>query len=207
MKKMEYRKPDKKERGNIYNILTDALNLDKFLDNGTVKIDVARWVYWKIMEKHACIRVARTRDSIVGFVAAVTSENRGSVGSWLQKTGIELWLRCQKEGRKMLKLYKELEEGRKEFAEESNQAYGYLAVLWVSPVYRGKQIEEQLMKEVQNYFSEQNISEMRVILNNFSDQSFYQKNGFVKRSGRKFMIEPKGQRFRLNQELYVKAID
>lgn len=207
MKKIEYRKPDKKERGNIYNILKDALNLDKFLDDDAVKVDVARWVYWKIMEKHACIRIARTRDSIVGFAAALTGENRVSVGSWLQKTGIELWLRCQKEGRKMLKLYKELEEGRKEFASESDKSCGYLVILWVSPTYKGKQIEEQLMKEVQGYFAEHHISEMRVILNNFSDQSFYQKNGFVKRSGQKYMIEPKGQRFRLNQELYVKAID
>lgn len=207
MKKIEYRKPDRKERGDIYHILIDALSLDKFLDDDTVKVDFAKWVYWNIMEKHACIRIAKTRDSIVGLVAAPTTDNRKAVGSWLKKNGTWLGLKCRGEGRKILNLYKELEEGRKQSAAESDGTFGYLAVLWVSPTYKGKQIEEQFLKEVQSYFAERNISEMRVILNNFSDHSFYQKIGFEKKSGQKFMIEPKGQRFRLNQELYVKEMN
>ena len=42
MKKIEYRKPDRKERGDIYHILIDALSLDKFLDDDTVKIEALK---------------------------------------------------------------------------------------------------------------------------------------------------------------------
>lgn len=206
MKKVEFRKPDKKERGEIYHILVDALSLEKFSDDKDIRIDFAKWMYWKMLGKQACIRVARTRDNIVGLVAAVTTESRNSLPAWMGKNSTALWLQCHFEGRKLLKLYKELEKGRSELKTESQSACGYLSVFWVSPAYKG-QVEAQLFQEMETYFSEKNIREVRTVLNNFSNLSFYQKMGFEKKCSQEQMIEPKGQRFRMNQMLYVKEIN
>lgn len=207
MKKIEYRRPEKKETHTLYRILSQAMNLERFIENEKLRDIFSRWLYLRIREDGAFTRVAEIRGTIIGFVAAKNrNRNRKTIGFYLKEKFTYVRLKLHKDGRRILKLWKELEDGCSGLWEKSDNTSGQISALWLSSVYHNKNIDLQLLKETENYFSKQNITRVGAVLNNFSDTEFYRKNDFRKVAEKEFMIEPNGQRFRLYCELHEKII-
>lgn len=196
----EYQKQDFKA---LETIIKETWHYDDF-SSPKIAIKLARVFLSSCLTNYTFSRVAVVDGNIVGIIMVNNiAKHKCPLSNRLLQIKSILSLLSSKEGRKISKIFSNINGIDKQLLNENNKIYlAELALFVVSSSCRGKGIGKMLFQSVLKYMKQEKLKEFYLFTDTSCNYSFYEHQGMKRRLEKKHIFNIKEQQAIMNFFIY-----
>ncbi|MFR4948614.1 GNAT family N-acetyltransferase [Thomasclavelia spiroformis] len=200
IKLREYQKQDFKA---LETIIKETWHYDDF-SSPKIAIKLARVFLSSCLTNYTFSRVAVVDGNIVGIIMVNNiAKHKCPLSNRLLQIKSILSLLSSKEGRKISKIFSNINGIDKQLLNENNKIYSAELVLFiVSSSCRGKGIGKMLFQSVLNYMKQKKLKEFYLFTDTSCNYGFYEHQGMKRRLEKKHIFNIKEQQAIMNFFIY-----
>ena len=200
IKLREYQKQDFKA---LETIIKETWHYDDF-SSPKIAIKLARVFLSSCLTNYTFSRVAVVDGNIVGIIMVNNiAKHKCPLSNRLLQIESILSLLSSKEGRKISKIFSNINGIDKQLLNENNKIYSAELVLFiVSSSCRGKGIGKMLFQSVLNYMKQKKLKEFYLFTDTSCNYGFYEHQGMKRRLEKKHIFNIKEQQAIMNFFIY-----
>ena len=196
----EYQKQDFKA---LETIIKETWHYDDF-SSPKIAIKLAKVFLSSCLTNYTFSRVAVVDGNVVGIIMVNNiAKHKCPLSNRLLQIKSILSLLSSKEGRKISKIFSNINGIDKQLLNENNKIYlAELALFVVSSSCRGKGIEKMLFQSVLKYMKQEKLKEFYLFTDTSCNYGFYEHQGMKRRLEKKHVFNIKGQQAVMNFFIY-----
>lgn len=196
----EYQKQDFKA---LETIIKETWHYDDF-SSPKIAIKLAKVFLSSCLTNYTFSRVAVVDGNVVGMIMVNNiAKHKCPLSNRLLQIKSILSLLSSKEGRKISKIFSNINGIDKQLLNENNKIYlAELALFVVSSSCRGKGIEKMLFQSVLKYMKQEKLKEFYLFTDTSCNYGFYEHQGMKRRLEKKHIFNIKEQQAIMNFFIY-----
>ena len=196
----EYQKQDFKA---LETIIKETWHYDDF-SSPKIAIKLAKVFLSSCLTNYTFSRVAVVDGTVVGIIMVNNiAKHKCPLSNRLLQIKSILSLLSSKEGRKISKIFSNINGIDKQLLNENNKIYlAELALFVVSSSCRGKGIEKMLFQSVLKYMKQEKLKEFYLFTDTSCNYGFYEHQGMKRRLEKKHIFNIKEQQAIMNFFIY-----
>lgn len=196
----EYQKQDFKA---LETIIKETWHYDDF-SSPKIAIKLAKVFLSSCLTNYTFSRVAVVDGNVVGIIMVNNiAKHKCPLSNRLLQIKSILSLLSSKEGRKISKIFSNINGIDKQLLNENNKIYlAELALFVVSSSCRGKGIEKMLFQSVLKYMKQEKLKEFYLFTDTSCNYGFYEHQGMKRRLEKKHIFNIKEQQAIMNFFIY-----
>lgn len=200
LKLREYQKKDFKA---LENIIRETWHYDEFSSPKTAT-KLAKVFLSSCLTNYTYSRVAVLNDQIAGIILVNNvSKHKCPFFNRLKQIISISSLLVSKEGRKVSKIFRNVNGVDKKLLHESHKSYpAELALFAVSAEFRGKGIGKKLFQSALDYINRQKLNEFYLFTDTSCNYGFYEHQGMIRRLEKELVFHINGQEEEMNFFIY-----
>lgn len=201
--KIELREYQKQDFKALETIIKETWHYDDF-SSPKIAIKLARVFLSSCLTNYTFSRVAVVDGNIVGIIMVNNiAKHKCPLSNRLLQIKSILSLLSSKEGRKISKIFSNINGIDKQLLNENNKIYSAELVLFiVSSSCRGKGIGKMLFQSVLNYMKQKKLKEFYLFTDTSCNYGFYEHQGMKRRLEKKHIFNIKEQQAIMNFFIY-----
>lgn len=196
----EYRKEDQKE---LENIIRKTWNYDKFCSSKIAK-KMARTYFANCLSNQTFTNVAVIDDVPIGIIMGKDIVNyKCPLKLRINQIISIISIYSLEEGRKILKMFSNIDKIDEELLKKTNKNYGgEISLFVINPEYRGLGIGKILFESLKLYMKNQNIKEFFLYTDTSCNYGFYEHQKMIRKGEKSHTYNMKNQSAQMTFFIY-----